>query len=132
MIDEAAFLALVSWHHTLAQLAIAAVSLPVLSIESPQNREGEADAAAILFASITARSGDPELDWALGNAAARLGPFRRWESAILPRTAQELRTLRTAVGGRDRGKVSDLIARYHDRRRKFARQLVEAAASGHA
>lgn len=130
-LEEAAFVRLIDWHRALIRLAIEKRSGSAAFSILPPESEGHAQRAVILFSVIASRAGNSELDWAIGNAAARLGQFRRCEADVIPHVAQELHALETAARSTQAKRLLTLVDQYHDRRRDNAFALVQAAEAAH-
>src|SRR3546814_245863 len=67
------------------------------SRDLPQGHDGIGERTAILFTVIAGAAGSLELHWALGNAAARLGCYRRHEENVLDGAHAELAALEALV-----------------------------------
>jgi len=126
-LDATDLVLLIDWHHILVGVAISALEGDQGTLDLPHGHNGVADHSAILFAAIGAAAGNPELDWALGNAAARLGPYRRIEEMFLPDASAELSRIEGLARAGSWEAMSHLIQHYHDQRRDRASQLIHAA-----
>lgn len=85
LLDETEFRALLDWHAVLIGMALGAESANATATQVPKGHDGIGERTAVLFGAIASAAESLELDWALGNAAARLGRHRR--QPAYPRTA---------------------------------------------
>src|SRR3546814_20040117 len=92
----------------------------------PQVQDGTGEPTALLFTVIAGAAGSLELHWALGNAAARLGCYRRHEENVLDGAHAELAALEALVREGKRAGLARAIDRYHDRRHAVAGDLVRS------
>lgn len=127
---ESEFRALLDWHHKLLTMALRAHRGPFPATEVPQGRDGIGERTALLFGAIASTAGNVELDWALNNAAARLGPFRRHEDQALPGVDEELCLFEELVRGAPRPAMNRAIDHYHQRRSGHAANLTRLARDG--
>lgn len=128
--DETEFRTLLHWHHMLLFAALSHRRGPFPRIEVPQGHDGIGERTALLFGAIAATAGNSELDWAMSNAAARLGSFRRYEGAALGDVEHELDAIEQLVGGALRGTVRRAIDHYHRRRADRAAVIARLAREG--
>lgn len=130
-LDETELRELIEWHHTLVREAVSLQPNSLIPIRLPRGHNGLPERVAALFGAIASVAGCAELDWALGNAAARLGQFRRHEREVLTEVAEEIVRIEHAAAKTDHNELIELLAAYHRRRRENASQLVRAARSKH-
>ncbi len=128
--DETEFRTLLHWHHMLLFAALRHRRGPLPRIEVPQGHDGIGERTALLFGAIAATAGSSELDWAMSNAAARLGAFRRYEDAALGGVGDELDAIEQLAGGAPRGTVRRAIGHYHRRRADRAAVIARLARDG--
>lgn len=124
-LTEADLRDLIDWHRLMILTALERLSdaeLPRL----PEGHDGVADWTALIFGAIGSTLGSAELNFALANAAARLGPYRNAEAKILPDVFAELQKLEDGLNNADLTSTIANIDAYHIRRREGASQLVEA------
>ena len=129
LLDETEFRALIDWHAALIGIGLGPESATAAAMEVPRGHDGVGERTAVLFGAIASVAESRELDWALGNAAARLGRYRRQEEMVLGDALVELEELESLLRAGDRARLVRAIGRYHDRRRSFAGELVHAARS---
>lgn len=127
---ESEFRALLDWHHKLLIMALRARRGQFPATQVPQGRDGIGERTALLFGAIASTAGNVELDLALNNAAARLGPFRRHEDQALPDIDGELGALEELARGAPRAAIHRAIDRYHQRRSGRAADLTRLARDG--
>ncbi|EZP68923.1 Transcriptional regulator, GntR family precursor [Sphingomonas paucimobilis] len=127
LLSETELRGLIDWHRALIGVALGRRGAIAMPTDLPQGRDGIGERTAILFTAIASTAQSLELHWALGNAAARLGCYRRHEESVLDDAHSELAALETLVRGGSRAGLARAIARYHDRRRAVAGDLVHAA-----
>ncbi|MBO9378116.1 GntR family transcriptional regulator [Sphingomonas histidinilytica] len=127
LLDETELRALIDWHEALIGIALGRRSAMAVATELPEGHDGIGERTAIIFAVIANTAGSLELHWALGNAAARLGCYRRHEETVLDQALAELAALEALMREGNRAKLARAIERYHDRRRAVAGDLVHAA-----
>jgi len=125
-LDAADISQLLDWHQMLLAIALQGLEANQAALTIPHGHNGIADHSAILFGSIGMAAGNGELDRAVANAAARLGPYRRMEVELLVDAAAEIERIdQTARAGRWEALVA-LLEHYHERRRAIASQLAQA------
>lgn len=129
-LDETELRALIGWHHALVDIALRPRGEMATSIMLREEHNGIGERTAILFSVIASAAGSVELDWAIGNAAARLGPYRRNEDHILADVREELMQLEAMLREGDQDRIMGAAERYHHRRRAVAAELAHAARSG--
>jgi DNA-binding transcriptional MocR family regulator len=127
LLSETELRGLIDWHHALIGIALGRWTAITPTTDLPQGHDGIGERTAILFAVIANAAGSLELHWALGNAAARLGCYRRHEETVLDESLSELAALEALVREGNRAGLAHAIERYHDRRRAVAGDLVHAA-----
>lgn len=116
---------LVNWHCRLVLFACA--HSPAFQLAAiPHGHDGIAERTAILFSTIVGLSNDEELEWALGNVAARLAPYRQHEADVLPDAAEDLDQIEGVLRHSDGRRLEAAIDHYHQRRRTAADRLVQA------
>lgn len=120
---------LLRWHHLLLENALRTSREPITAPARGADCGGLVERAVHLFEAIAASAADNELDWALSNAAARLGPYRRGESAIIGNVEAELDEIERLAAGTSQQPIFKVIESYHLRRRGFAAELVHMAGS---
>ena len=130
LLDETELRGLIDWHHMLIGFVLGPCSATTTPAELPEGHDGIGERTAILFSVIANMARSLELDWALGNAAARLGPYRRHEVMVLGDVPAELEQLELLVREGDQGELARAIDHYHGRRNAAAAELVHAARSG--
>lgn len=124
-LTEADLRDLIDWHRLMILTALERLSdaeLPRL----PEGHDGIADWTALIFGAIGSTLGSAELNLALANAAARLGPYRNAEAEIFPEVFEELQKLEDGLNSADLASTIANIDAYHRHRREVASQLVEA------
>jgi len=122
--DETEFRTLLQWHHMLLFAALRNGRGPLPLIDVPHGHDGIGERTALLFGAIAAAARNSELDWALNNAAARLGSFRRYEELVLDGVGEELDAIEHLAGnGAPRGTVRRAIDLYHRRRADCAADI---------
>ncbi|AXB76567.1 GntR family transcriptional regulator [Novosphingobium sp. P6W] len=117
---------LIGWHHDLVRLARRDVSHERVAVIQ-RGHDGIAERTSLLFAALSGDATDIEATWAMGNAAARLGPYRKNEAAILTDVDEELDSIEAAVLGGNDERVGSAIEEYHLRRQSVSDELVRAA-----
>ncbi|WP_371421267.1 GntR family transcriptional regulator [Tardiphaga sp.] len=128
-LDEAGLRGLLDWHHAIVTMALG------------RERAGRPDEfqltggdlperSAHLFASLVARARDEELDWAIENAAARLGRFRHHEAAVLAEADKDVGAIERMMDEADSPGLRAAIDYHHDRRRSAVDQLIAASRGG--
>ncbi|MGE4305051.1 MAG: GntR family transcriptional regulator [Novosphingobium sp.] len=127
LLSETELRGLIDWHRALVGIALGRRRTITMPEDLPQGHDGIGERTAILFTAIASLAGSLELHWALGNAAARLGCYRRHEENVLDDAHAELAALEALVREGNRADLSLAIERYHDRRRAVAGDLVHAA-----
>ncbi|MBD3772355.1 MAG: GntR family transcriptional regulator [Rhodobacteraceae bacterium] len=127
LLSETELRALIDWHRALVGIALGRRRTITISRDLPQGHDGIGERTAILFTVIAGAAGSLELHWALGNAAARLGCYRRHEENVLDGAHAELAALEALVREGKRAGLARAIERYHDRRHAVAGDLVHAA-----
>lgn len=130
LLDETELRGLIDWHHTLIGIVLAPRSATATPAELPEGHDGIGERTAILFTVIASTARSLELDWALGNATARLGPYRRHEETVLGDVPAELEQLEALVREGNQDGLARAIDHYHGRRHAVAAELVHAARSG--
>ena len=118
---------LIDWHHLLLGVALPALETGQATLHLPHGHNGVADHSAILFAAIGAAAGSLEVDWAIGNAAARLGPYRRIEEMFLTDASAEISRIEALARAGSWEAMSHFIQHYHEQRHALAPQLAHAA-----
>lgn len=129
-LDETELCALIDWHHALIGLALrwnGASDRPTIV---PDGHDGLAERTMNLFTAIGLMADNAELEMAIGNAAARLTPYRHREDDVLADAAGELEEIEKTLHVNNRGKLLGLIERYHHRRRNAAGRLAHTARFG--
>ena len=96
-------------------------------IEIPRGHDGIGERTALLFGAIAAIAGNNELDWAMSNSAARLGPFRKREDEALGDVEQELDAIEQLARDAPREVMRRAIGHYHRRRIDHAAMLARLA-----
>ncbi|GLI99079.1 GntR family transcriptional regulator [Sphingobium sp. BS19] len=127
LLDATELVALIDWHQMLLELALRALEAGNGTFDMPHGHNGVAEHSAILFGAIAASCDNPELDWAIGNAAARLGPYRRIEEMFLADASAEISRIETLARAGSWEAMSHLVQHYHERRHRLAPQLAHAA-----
>jgi len=127
LLSETELRGLIEWHRALIGIAVEGEASIAMPTELPQGHDGIGERTAILFTAIASMAGSLELHWALGNAAARLGCYRRHEETVLDEVHSELAALEALLRGGSRARLARAIERYHDRRHAVAGDLVHAA-----
>ena len=127
LLSETELRGLIDWHRALIGIAIGERNSITIPAELPQGHDGIGERTAILFTAIASAAGSLELHWALGNAAARLGCYRRHEETVLDEAHSELAALEALMRGGSRAGLTRAIEQYHDRRHAVAGDLVHAA-----
>lgn len=127
MLSETELRGLIDWHRALIGVALGYRGAIAMPTDLPQGRDGIGERTAILFTAIASAGESLELHWALGNAAARLGCYRRHEESVLDEAHSELAALEGLVREGNQAGLVKAIERYHDRRRAVAGDLVHAA-----
>jgi DNA-binding GntR family transcriptional regulator len=117
---------LIGWHHELVRLARKAGSQPRISVIQRGN-DGIAERTSLLFAALARDASEIEARWALGNAAARLAPYRKHEATILSGVDEELNGIEAAVLNGNDEALGAVIEEYHHRRQIVSDELVRAA-----
>ena len=128
-LDEAEFRTLLGWHHMLLVTALRGRGRLQL-IQIPRGHDGIGERTALLFGAIAAVAGSNELDWAMSNSAARLGPFRKHEEDTLPDVEQELDAIEQLARNAPREMMRRAIGHYHRRRIDRAAKLTSLARDG--
>lgn len=129
LLDETELRGLIDWHRALIGIALGPRKSMATGVKLPEGHDGIGERTAILFTVIASTVRSLELDWALGNAAARLGPYRRHEEIVLGDVPAELEQVELLVREGDRDDLARAIDRYHGRRHATAAELVHAARS---
>ena len=125
-LDAADISQLLDWHQMLLGIAVQRLETNQAALTIPHGHNGIADHSAILFGSIGMAAGNGELDRAVANAAARLGPYRRMETELLADAPAEIERIdQFARAGRWEA-LKALLEHYHERRRAIASQLAQA------
>lgn len=117
---------LIGWHHELVRLARRTVSLQQISVIQ-RGHDGIAERTSLLFAALAGDATEIEARWAMGNAAARLGPYRKHEATILSGVDEELASIEAAVLNGNDEALGSAIEGYHHRRQTVSDELVQAA-----
>jgi hypothetical protein len=126
-LDETELKSLLDWHLALLRIAFGRPAGEGAGIVPPVGHDGVAERAALLFITVAALARSGEIDWAVANAAARLGGYRRWEAEVLPDAAAELEAMELAARQGHHALLAALIEQYHLRRRAAAPELVHRA-----
>jgi DNA-binding transcriptional MocR family regulator len=126
-LDATELARLIDWHQLLLEVALHALEAGGGTVDLPHGHNGVAEHSAVLFSAIAAAADDPELDWAIGNAAARLGPYRRIEEMFLPDASAEMSRIEALARAGSWEAMSHLVQHYHERRHRLAPQLAHAA-----
>ncbi|MEW6626911.1 MAG: GntR family transcriptional regulator [Pseudomonadota bacterium] len=126
LLDAAELSQLINWHQILLGTALHVLISGGGAIALPQGHNGIADHSAVLFAAIATAAANPELDWAVGNAAARLGPFRRLEEKVLSEVGLELQRIEACARSGSWEALAHLVQTYHDRRLALTSDLAHA------
>jgi len=129
MPDEADLIDLIGWHRLITFAAVQNWGAKEHPGDAVIGADHYVDRSGRLFAIIASWSANQELEWALANAAARLGPFRALEPANLPGANEDLAAIEAAMIHRDSNTLLGLLAGYHARRAAIAGRLVHAARS---
>ncbi|HKX77521.1 MAG TPA: GntR family transcriptional regulator [Novosphingobium sp.] len=127
LLGETELRGLIDWHRALIGIALGRRRAIAMPTDLPQGHDGIGERTAILFTAIASRAQSLELHWALGNAAARLGCYRRHEESVLDEAHSELAALEALLREGKRDGLARAIERYHDRRHAAAGDLVHAA-----
>ncbi len=125
-LDAADIGQLIDWHLLLMSVALRLLETDIAQLDIPHGHNGIANHSAILFGSIGMAVGNGELDRAVANAAARLGPYRRIEADFLPDAAAEIERIEMSARAKSWEALTHLVRQYHDRRRAIALQLAHA------
>lgn len=129
-LDETEFRALLDWHLALIRMAVGNTPAGSLGIDPPVGHDGIAERTGLLFATIATLASNREIDWAVANAAARLGGYRRWEATILAGVEDELDMMARACREGDMAHFSELVEAHHRRRKAATAELVHRAHNG--
>jgi hypothetical protein len=117
---------LIGWHHELVRLARRTGSLPQISVIQ-RGHDGIAERTSLLFTALAGDATEIEARWAMGNTAARLGPYRKHEATILSDVEEELGGIEAAVLEGNDEALGSAIKEYHLRRQMVSDELVRAA-----
>ena len=128
-LDAADLRALINWHHWLIRLASEAI-IGNRPPHVPQGHDGIAEHTALVFATIASFAKNEELDWALGNLAARMAPYRQHEIQVLPDATMDIERIDKALRQGDVPAMEAAIETYHLRRKDRVDALVQAARAG--
>lgn len=128
-LDGADLRALISWHHRLIRLASEAIAHN-RPPQVPEGHDGIAEHTALLFAAIASCCQNEELDWTLGNLAARLASYRQHELQVLPDATMDIERIDKALRRADVAAMDTAIETYHLRRKDRVEDLVQAARAG--
>ncbi|WHO39407.1 GntR family transcriptional regulator [Sphingobium sp. AP49] len=125
-LDAADINQLLDWHEMLLSVGLRRIETGEAQLDIPHGHNGIADHSAILFGSIGMAAGNGELDRAIANAAARLGPYRRMEADLLAGAAAEIDEIDQTARAGSWESLTHLLQQYHARRRAIAPHLAHA------
>ncbi|WP_374551300.1 GntR family transcriptional regulator [Sphingobium yanoikuyae] len=125
-LDAADISQLLDWHEMLLSVGLRRLETGGAQLDIPHGHNGIADHSAILFGSIGMAAGNGELDRAIANAAARLGPYRRMEADLLTGAAAEIDEIDQTARAGSWEALTRLLQQYHARRCAIAPQLAHA------
>lgn len=130
---EAELRDLYRWNRELLEQALRRPSMPAAAADAAvgagddQAGPAAARATADIFRHIARRSGNPELEAAVGNVSDRLAALRAIEARLVPDIAEELDDLRTLLVDADPRPLRRAVAVYHRRRLRLVPHLLVAA-----
>lgn len=115
--------ATIAWHHRLMIIAVRWRAGPLPRTDIPQSQGGIEERAALVFGSIAAIAGNPELNRAVSQTAARLSHYRQGEATVFPDVDAELDGIERLARDASRAPLLEAIGRYHSRREAAADRL---------
>jgi len=128
-LNEAALRGLLDWHHAIVMLALGRERVGHADGFRPAG-VGLPERSAHLFAAMVARAMDEELNWAIENAAARLGRFRHHETTVLADADKDVGEIERMMEMEDISGLRAAIDYHHHRRRSAVDQFIAVARGG--
>jgi DNA-binding GntR family transcriptional regulator len=123
-LDTEDLMQLIGWHAILVNTALAHVVGFTYTLASHETAESPIARATHFFGAIARDSANPEIEWAIRNSAARLGPYRAYERHFIADAENEIANMHDAAANGQHDQLAHLVERYHDRRRILASKIV--------